>query len=91
MALTTCPECGGQISKSAKRCPHCGWEKKIGRTRGIIGGLTVAVGVFSFFISPILGVFLMLTGLGIFKLPAKWLIGITVPVAFFILLALLLE
>ena len=24
--LTTCPECGGQISDTAPRCPHCGYE-----------------------------------------------------------------
>lgn len=24
MALTTCKECGGQVSSSARKCPHCG-------------------------------------------------------------------
>lgn len=24
--LTTCPECGGQLSDTAPRCPHCGYE-----------------------------------------------------------------
>ncbi len=26
MALINCPECGKQISDSAKMCPHCGYE-----------------------------------------------------------------
>lgn len=26
MALTTCPECGGQVSTSATSCPHCGFQ-----------------------------------------------------------------
>ena len=25
MALITCPECGGQVSDSARSCPHCGY------------------------------------------------------------------
>lgn len=27
MALVKCKECGGQISKKSKSCPHCGYEK----------------------------------------------------------------
>lgn len=25
MALTNCPECGGQVSTAAASCPHCGF------------------------------------------------------------------
>ena len=28
MALTTCRECGGQISSEAAACPHCGNQLK---------------------------------------------------------------
>ena len=28
MALTVCKECGGQVSKSASVCPHCGAPRK---------------------------------------------------------------
>lgn len=28
MALTTCSECGGKVSNSAKTCPHCGFDIK---------------------------------------------------------------
>lgn len=28
MALIKCPECGGQVSDTAKLCPHCGFEVK---------------------------------------------------------------
>jgi len=27
MALTTCKECGKEVAKKAKTCPHCGTEK----------------------------------------------------------------
>ena len=26
MALEKCPECGGKLSSTASRCPHCGIE-----------------------------------------------------------------
>lgn len=26
MALTTCPECKGKVSDTAKACPHCGFD-----------------------------------------------------------------
>lgn len=26
MALTSCPECGGNVSTSAEACPHCGFQ-----------------------------------------------------------------
>lgn len=28
MALIKCPECGKEISNSAKVCPHCGYKQK---------------------------------------------------------------
>jgi len=28
MALVKCKECGGEISKKARTCPHCGYKKK---------------------------------------------------------------
>ena len=28
MALTNCPECKKEISSSAKKCPHCGYQPK---------------------------------------------------------------
>ena len=28
MALTKCPECGQEISDTAKSCPHCGYKIK---------------------------------------------------------------
>jgi|WetSurMetagenome_2_1015567.scaffolds.fasta_scaffold00150_19 hypothetical protein len=28
MALAECPECKGQISDAALRCPHCGFPRK---------------------------------------------------------------
>lgn len=31
MAMKTCKECGNEISKSAKVCPHCGKKQKRGR------------------------------------------------------------
>jgi len=30
MALTNCKECGGQVSKKADKCPHCGAKLKSG-------------------------------------------------------------
>lgn len=28
MALIKCPECGKEISDTAKSCPNCGYEKE---------------------------------------------------------------
>lgn len=33
MALKQCRECGGEVSTSALRCPHCGADLKPGATR----------------------------------------------------------
>lgn len=27
MALEKCPECGGQLSSTARMCPHCGYVR----------------------------------------------------------------
>ena len=27
MALEKCPECGGQLSTTARLCPHCGYVR----------------------------------------------------------------
>lgn len=46
MALINCRECGHQISKSAKMCPHCGFAKKQPRQYGCGSLLLVfAVGI----------------------------------------------
>ena len=42
MALINCPECGNQMSDTAKKCPHCGYkEKKI--NKNIILGITLII------------------------------------------------
>lgn len=57
MSLTTCRECGAQVSKSAKSCPHCGapypfrpsinLHKVLQPVKKIIGiSILVVVGVF---------------------------------------------
>ena len=40
MALIKCPECGKEISDTVKRCPNCGYHKKIkfDKKKRIIGG-----------------------------------------------------
>jgi uncharacterized paraquat-inducible protein A len=35
MALTTCKECGGQISSQAAACPHCGNQLKQSASGGL--------------------------------------------------------
>ena len=37
MALIKCPECGKEVSDSAKSCPNCGWLKE---SKVIIYGIT---------------------------------------------------
>ncbi|MBQ7568991.1 hypothetical protein IJT17_09320 [bacterium] len=34
MGMTTCPECGGKISTSARTCPHCGCDFAIRKEKG---------------------------------------------------------
>jgi len=45
MALTNCKECGGQISKKAIKCPHCGIKLKKGGS-GCLLSFFIAVIVF---------------------------------------------
>lgn len=33
MALINCPECGKEVSDTAKSCPHCGYELKKSETK----------------------------------------------------------
>ena len=35
MALSTCPECGGQVSDAATACPHCGYPVAAAPSGGI--------------------------------------------------------
>lgn len=44
MAIIQCPECGGQISDSAKCCPHCGFKRK--REVGIGTVIVILIAVF---------------------------------------------
>jgi len=42
--LTTCKSCGKEVSKSAKKCPHCGEKLKMGLfLKLIIAGIAIAV------------------------------------------------
>lgn len=41
MAISKCKECGGQVSGSAKACPHCG--AKVKKKVGVLGWLFVLV------------------------------------------------
>jgi hypothetical protein len=46
MALIKCPECGNEISKSAKSCPQCGHEKKARKSFGLGSFILVLVAGF---------------------------------------------
>jgi hypothetical protein len=48
MALTTCRECGEQISTEAKTCPSCGIKSPERKPIGCLTGLAVAFGVVLF-------------------------------------------
>lgn len=47
--LTECPDCGGQVSKSAKQCPHCGHEFKsrqeLSGCGGCLSAIIIVVGI----------------------------------------------
>lgn len=53
MALTNCKECGGQVSKKATKCPHCGIKLRKGGNNGclwtfiIVALAFVAISIFS--------------------------------------------
>lgn len=44
MAIIQCPECGGQLSDSAKCCPHCGFKRK--KEVGIGTVIVILIAVF---------------------------------------------
>lgn len=46
--LVTCKDCGAQISKSAKVCPHCGAKRKPNGWRVFWGTILLFVGIFIF-------------------------------------------
>ena len=46
MALTACPECRGQVSDKAPKCPHCGASLKSRGCLTAIGVLLIAVVAF---------------------------------------------
>ena len=60
MALTTCPECGQQVSDHATQCPHCGHpfersspavvhvEKNSHPVLTVVGGAVIVLGVLAF-------------------------------------------
>jgi len=43
MAITKCPECGNDVSTTAKSCPHCGAKVKKPMSTKIMAGLIVIV------------------------------------------------
>jgi uncharacterized protein YgiM (DUF1202 family) len=48
MSLTSCSECGGQVSSSADACPHCGRPFRLAGLRGLApwsGALIFALGL----------------------------------------------
>lgn len=52
--LVTCKDCGAQISKSAKVCPHCGAKRKPSGWRVFFGIILLFVGI-SIFVGAIGG------------------------------------
>ncbi len=44
MALVTCPECGKQVSDTARRCPNCGYSS--GTFTGKSKGLAIVLALF---------------------------------------------
>ena len=43
MALVKCKECGKEIAKTAKVCPHCGFENKLVSVKESLGGCLVMI------------------------------------------------
>ncbi len=51
--LAACLDCGGQVSKSAEACPHCGVKRvTTDQTAGAVVGLIVAVVILFWIFSP---------------------------------------
>ena len=53
MALEKCPECGGQLSTTARFCPHCGYVRaqKIALAIALAGALALLGAVLVFLTS----------------------------------------
>jgi ribosomal protein L32 len=44
VALSSCPECGKELSDTALNCPHCGWHKsRVGMVVAVIAAVAVLV------------------------------------------------
>ena len=48
MALINCPECGNQMSDTAKKCPHCGYKTKKINKKIILGIILAIIGIIAF-------------------------------------------
>lgn len=46
--IVICKDCGGQVSKSAKFCPHCGAKRKKSPWRVAVGTILLFVGIILF-------------------------------------------
>lgn len=49
MALVQCKECKGEVSSSAKTCPHCGKKLKMGWFAKLLIGVVALVAAFLIF------------------------------------------
>lgn len=53
MALDNCPDCGREISATAKVCPHCGGKTRYARkteddkASSLVIGLFIVMGIFT--------------------------------------------
>lgn len=82
MALTSCPECKGQVSDQAAACPHCGAPrvavalpagavaatpvKRRGATWEAVGTVMIVIGILAVAASHGVGIFLLVTGFVVF-------------------------
>lgn len=62
MALIKCPECGKDVSDTAKMCPHCGYKIKISKSILLLLDDTM-----NFVISEILNIVLIIVGTFMFN------------------------
>lgn len=66
MALTTCPDCGKEVSTSAQACPGCGrpmsavsvTAKEVKARSGIMDGVNIGCGIF--IVLPIIIIILLI-------------------------------